>query len=424
MGKIQENDTIYLDITGGFRVVIIRLMLLSRIFSYRGVKVGQAVYANLSTTPKRIEDVSHLIRQMDLINGLQELSDFGNTRTLRKYYENNTQPEIQKLMNAMEELQHSINLCQLGNLETCLTSFNDSMAEAEKNCNDSLLQYLLPIFHKKFGQKFTMPSLIKWCLENDMLQQALTIFNEKMPGFLFENGLIIKVTQKHAKGPSFNDDCENDLYSGVLNLASDYYLSKFRQYLGLFSETLIKAKDFSDLIDAAVPPKEIQIAVENLFIIKKAAYGNQNFDSDWISKLPSDQQYLSKLKLLNKSRPKTFVKLVDQLKIGNPKNCQLLLKENSRVCTLKHFEELITASPHFKIEPENIEKVRKFCLDYLYIRIWRNNTNHASNQKDENVVQQKKYLSQQEYTSGKTYVSNPSFYDLKDIVLTALKNLE
>ena len=46
------------------------------------------------------------------------------------------------------------------------------------------MRQLLPAFQEKFGGKLDTPGLIRWCVRNNLLQQALTIYKEKLPEYL------------------------------------------------------------------------------------------------------------------------------------------------------------------------------------------------------------------------------------------------
>ena len=41
--------------------------------------------------------------------------------------------------------------------------------------------------------------ITQWCIDNGLIQQALTVFNEKMPRYLFNKGYIkVKVEERKA----------------------------------------------------------------------------------------------------------------------------------------------------------------------------------------------------------------------------------
>ena len=84
LARAESGDEIFLETTGGLRTAVMYLLLISRALSYAGVKTAGAVYSNYNQ--KVIEDISSLISLFDFIDGMQELTSFGNVRSLRSYY--------------------------------------------------------------------------------------------------------------------------------------------------------------------------------------------------------------------------------------------------------------------------------------------------------------------------------------------------
>lgn len=181
MGRVRKGDEILLELTGGLRDAVMQLLLTSRALSYSGIPTAGAVYANYNA--REIVDCSRLIRLFDLVGGMQELTSFGSVKALRAYYAGAAEPEVRALLEAMEALHEDITLCRTRKLEGRIAAFNAAMEGAE-GCADPLLRALLPAFHDKFGKKLNVPGLIRWCVGSDMLQQALTIYKERIPGYI------------------------------------------------------------------------------------------------------------------------------------------------------------------------------------------------------------------------------------------------
>lgn len=185
ISKTQEDDEIYLETTGGFRDAVMYLLLISRALSYAGVKISGAVYSNFND--RKITDAMPIISLFDLIGGMQEAASFGNVHTLREYYKKHAKNEhIEALLSAMEGLWGTIALCRTEQLPERMEAFNAAMDGAEKHA-DPLMRALLPAFRQKYGKKMTIPGVIKWCVESDMLQQALTIYKERIPGYILKD---------------------------------------------------------------------------------------------------------------------------------------------------------------------------------------------------------------------------------------------
>lgn len=194
----KKKDEILLETTGGFRNTIMYLLLVSRALSYSGIRTAGAVYSNFKTGC--VEDVSHLIGLFELVGGMQELAGFGSVRTLREYYGRQAQPEINALLSAMERLKEDISLCRTGRLNERIEAFNTAIEQAE-GCSDPLMRALFPAFRAKFDKKLSVPGLIKWCVNSDMLQQALTIYKEQIPAYILEKRPDILSVKPNAPVP-------------------------------------------------------------------------------------------------------------------------------------------------------------------------------------------------------------------------------
>lgn len=193
MSRMKKGNEILLDTTGGLRDAIMQLLLVSRALSFSGIPTVGAVYANYGA--RQIVDCSHLIGLFDLVGGMQELASFGSVKTLRDYYGDAAEQKVKILLDAMEGLQEDITLCRTGKLDQRIEVFNTAMKEAE-SCEDPLVRALLPAFQDKFGKKLSIPGLILWCINSDMLQQALTIYRERIPAYILgTRGDLVKLKE-------------------------------------------------------------------------------------------------------------------------------------------------------------------------------------------------------------------------------------
>ncbi len=197
LNRTHEGDKILLETTGGLRNAMMYLLLISRALSYKKVNTTCAVYSNYQ--PKkgifRVEDVTDMLQVFDLIDGMQNLTSFGNVAALRRYYKNRDHSEkIDNLLNAVDELWGCITLCRSNQVPDKLEAFNKALKGAAE-CGDPLLEALLPAFRDKFGDEMTIPTLILWCVDSDMIQQALTLYRECIPAYVMDeqhNYLTVK----------------------------------------------------------------------------------------------------------------------------------------------------------------------------------------------------------------------------------------
>ncbi len=186
LNHIKKGDEILLDVTGGFRSTMMYLMLISRAMSYMGVETSCAVYSNYQRgrETQKIEDVTEMLQVFNLIDGMQNLTSFGNVRKLQEYYKDSEDKKISALLTASNQLWEYITLCRPNLVADPIKAFNDALNAAEENCSDPLLQALLPAFRATFGNEMTIVHLIRWCANNDMIQQALTLYRERIPDYI------------------------------------------------------------------------------------------------------------------------------------------------------------------------------------------------------------------------------------------------
>lgn len=232
MENICPGDEIYLETTGGLRNDVMRMLLITRVLSYTGVKVIGAVYSNFSIRPKTIEDITQMVRVFDLVEGMQNMASFGNVKQLRGYYGKPAKdPDIEALIDAMEKLFEAISLCRGSKINSCSKRLARALNQAS-NCGDPLMRQLIPAFRAKFmrgeSNKLSTPDLIAWCLDSDMLQQALTLYTERVPAYLVERKILSIDKDKLAKIPVKNKISHQD------------------ETAAIFDEILLRLSDKSD----------------------------------------------------------------------------------------------------------------------------------------------------------------------------------
>lgn len=389
LSEVRAGDEILLETTGGFRNAMMYLLLLSRVLSYVGVRTVYAVYSNFSQ--KRIEDISHLIGLFDLVGGMQELASFGSARTLRTYYgQAPADPAIGGLLTALEQLSEAILLCRTRQLDMRMKAFNQALEEA-KSCADPLMRELIPAFRGKFGKKLNTVSLIKWCVESDMLQQALTVYTERIPTLIMTRGDLLRWDQNAAPPlptKEYEDQYTVQFVSGFLMLSGSRSMPKehvdrtpaLRSYVPAHIEEILRVMEGAP---AGIPP-ELGRAVENLALILRLAYPDGGgYRADWPERLPPDKAFLASLGEFKNiaASPEGMLRNVGVYK---REYLALLLEQDTcaepmradYVSTLQHLEGLLPGSGYEALCP--VEQIKVVARDYLYIKTLRNLANHAN----------------------------------------------
>ena len=229
--ELKPGDEILLETTGGFRNSVMLLLLLSKILAYTGHPTAGAVYSffdRANAGKDQVYDVSDLAGLFDLIAGMQELSGFGNVNALREYYKKRPHDaKIDALLSATKNLLDTITLCRTGQIRDAMRGFNDAMSAAE-TCQDAFLPQLLPAFRQKYGERMNLPGLIRWCVNSDMLQQALTIYKENIPDYLIDERKDVLEVKPDASLPMDKPSYQSDNEAHFRRFIASFYRDALR----------------------------------------------------------------------------------------------------------------------------------------------------------------------------------------------------
>lgn len=438
LDKVKRGDKIYLDVTGGFRNANMHLLLLSRVLSYIGVHTAGAVYSNFKTST--VEDVSHLFRLFDLVGGMQELTSLGSVQTLRRYYEAEPgaqDPAVKEVIDCMARLTEDITLCHTAQIEQRMDAFNDAMKGARK-CSDPLMRQLLGAFRRTFGQKMTTEALIRWCVGNDMIPQALTVYTERIPDVIM-NGEILRREPWVEDVPkrAYENQATVQFLRGFLMLANrpnldEVYCAELCVQLREYVQN--NAPRIREMVRGRAAPAlqpKIAVGVENIVLVARLAYPDGCFNPSWADGLPPEKADLRRLEeRLNRSMPGTVRNFVNSVRTFSEDYFRVLLElgekkekeeedadNDTYSQTLRQLPELLPGSGY--AAECSVEQLAQVSRDYLYIKALRNQVNHA-NEKSTIREQQLKYLEE----CGYTRPEDLSLSDIKAAVLTALDNLQ
>lgn len=461
--EISENDTVYIDYTSGIRDTSLLIILMIRYLEYTGIKCGGMIYSYFDNDDKeknKIIDIKSTYDLFELLNGVNEFTSFGKSKTLSNYYNNiwkdkEEYKEISELIETMNDFSDMMSLCMVEDIDEIMKKLNQKIIEAEKiknkiNSNENqLMNYmffnLIKEIKKKFyledGERITYINLIKWCLDNDLTQQALTLYVEKMPEYYRQckykffdedDEILSKIIGDYKNdssgffytgvfGEIKNNDKNNDSFKGdndleakqkiqrlknIIKLNKTNVLSRNKKYLKSYEPEIQQAiKEIYNIMDEKYKEKKVNIKVnayKNLNEFNENIPVSEDKFINWLDQQNELLSYLlnipyekNKNKNKNKSkssRDKTYDKKIESLK---------LLKEN-------------------RIKPSwsNIdsEDLLRLMEDYLYFKIMRNQINHAK--KSDLSVEVKEYFKEINYNM------TISAKDIKNIMKKSVENIE
>lgn len=268
---------LHVDLTGGMRHINMMMLDIVRLLEYSGVEVGRLIYSNFTT--KRVEEVKNIYDLFQLISGVEEFINFGSVNALKKYYAQIEQSEkLKNLLAAMKNFADAIKLCRYGKFTDAIKQLHDAINDFEttpENVQDILMARLIGKIREKYENLIATRGeddlkILSWCIENGYLQQALTLYTERVPKYLYKNFVVLR---------------ENDVRTVEKILAQDnrnigfYVLNNYLED----DKDFTKARaDFENCVDAlnkkyfSVLKKFMQSKNLNFADLQKKCFDNKN----------------------------------------------------------------------------------------------------------------------------------------------------
>lgn len=218
-GQIQQDMkslwkgkkiVLHADCTGGLRHANMMMLSVLRLMQYSGIEIGKILYANFNSKPKRVEEANLIYDTFGLVAGAEEFSNYGSVQAIKKFYNNEEfeSPELKTLLQAMEQFDDAIKLCHYGYFKKAIQQLRmairnypalqvggqESPDETAQTIyyNTSLAATLLPRIKRDYSELLNSEelddlTLIDWCLNHGYLQQALTLYTERIPEVLLDS---------------------------------------------------------------------------------------------------------------------------------------------------------------------------------------------------------------------------------------------
>lgn len=401
--NISTEDIVYIDAAGGKRTIVNMIQVLTMLLKYKGIQNPLTLYADIQNSPKFITDTKEFEQITNLADAFNLFMTTGRSILLKNCIQlTTTSQEYSHLVDKMCEFSDKINLGKVDDLETTLFSLKQSIELCKigtpvSNIESVIINQFLPIIEQKFfgnssEKKNDYIKLVTWCLENDLLQQALTIFTEKMPIEIFERGLLqyhgnIEEARKQHKtnvknNPILAADWETAmLYSEILSgtKATDENKSQIDELiLCLKKKRSSKDKQINDLLEIIRKKDLDNIKKTPETTILKDFCNKNNFKSvdARINSICNNQQVILQLLGINLKE-----KIEEENKMAAKFSIVAAIKEKN-----------IQAKGNFILSSD----IANILYGYLYVKSVRNTVNHASS--DENLNEkQKKILAQLGY---------------------------
>ena len=226
LGKIEAEDTLSIDLSGGMRDTAMLLVTAARCMrDLRGVETRRVIYSELCPDgTSRIHDSSMLYNLFDLITAMDEFFSTGTAQKLKDYLqgEGENDPVLHTLLTCIDQFSDDLALCRVQALNEDLRQIAQALQTPPKE-SKTLISLFFHLLNDRFRMEFEgllasqennrraldkLPELVSWCAKHGLYQQALTLLCEQMPEYICshiflqptESGLKYLETRKENRG--------------------------------------------------------------------------------------------------------------------------------------------------------------------------------------------------------------------------------
>ncbi len=202
----NEKDNqcrLYFDYTGGDRSTSTILIALTKMLEERGIQVDHiwAVNYGEGNPVNEIHEKIAVNYIFDFISGLQEFKNYGRANILNKFFDESSiqlSASATEVRDKISSLADVLQLCRstymgksIGDLVNAVKGY---INDAPENKTD-LFDYLIGDIEHNYADLWspgdrTILNIIKWCLDKNLIQQAITMYAELLPEVLVKEKII------------------------------------------------------------------------------------------------------------------------------------------------------------------------------------------------------------------------------------------
>lgn len=191
---------LYMDMQGGDRNTISQMNAIVELLSRQGVTV-KGRYANDYIHNRKpplhtIREASEEYRTYDLISAMDAFTRYGWGDSLDEFFHGRVRGNSKesKLIKAIKQASSAISKCNADGFDSAVRKIEKLKPEFKRSEKvtqmDVVFEDIWEDYSPLFNAKYRYVAQIRWCLDKKFLQQALTIFEAKMPHDFISSGLL------------------------------------------------------------------------------------------------------------------------------------------------------------------------------------------------------------------------------------------
>lgn len=236
-----EEVALHVDITGDVRYASMMMLSVIQFLKCRGIRKVDVLYADGNEQP--VENITEIYRMFDLFSRADTFVNFGSIREIMAYLEGSVQTrETKILLQTVRDFNHAVRICHTGKITILAKKLQEALQNFEMSgaisFQEKIFLRILKVFKAEYGgllkEDFTNLDIIRWCVEKDYLQQALTLCTEWIPSeivdrhifYPLKNSIPKECTRKKMPYQTWQQYFLNDFTVARTKKDSEAYLNR------------------------------------------------------------------------------------------------------------------------------------------------------------------------------------------------------
>ena len=395
--SLENYDEVYIDYTGGFRDTSFLTTVLIRYLEFINVTCKDIVYSN--KFEEKLYSLSYIYDMFKLLNAVSQFVETGSGKLLHSVYDSVEHEPTKNLVKCIQKFSKVIHLCNVKEVEDVIEELTQAIQILEKeyvrmekqDVRVDMFRELLHVIKKKFyleGEdvQFTYPKLIKWCIDNNLIQQALTLYVEKMPIVYCREGIVKKLPCKEGKLKGTSPEVQS-FYTSIYRdiLEKEDRVCAFKEVIDRIKEKYESEANLSQNIKEvmeACQEEQLKVALRRMQKFLNGHYYGCDYECknqgkvDWT---------VSGIQI----KATTGIKFVNELKNREDLAYAFIWKDEKKVKEYKtrgtNKKKVVALQVLEKLEDISVytdwlskEELRNIMIYYLAIKYLRNHINHAA----------------------------------------------
>ena len=186
----EKNDYYYIDCSGGMRDINFLMLAILRFLEYNNKICAKSVYSEYNQDKDGIlHPLDRVYSMFSIINAVDEFVTTGSAVKLMalKEKEDNVSDDVSRLISSLNKFSENMNISYVEEFQNNIEEIKKCIEECKKNETDSnlfssMVRGLVKTIENKMplSDENNILDWVDWCVKNGMIQQAATLYTEKI----------------------------------------------------------------------------------------------------------------------------------------------------------------------------------------------------------------------------------------------------